>query len=228
MLGLYGQQILIKNGNYYVRCYPCHVTLAQNKHTDKLKDISDSSVSQQTTSNNHPVNNDCFDSSEDEKSHNAEGMSTSNIDIEINTSEKYAIVELKKHQDVRYLPKDCTEWKQTHIISCSGKATKKFKGCWNTQENENEPVKCIDFERNVQDFKILDEPNLNSVVDNLSDNMQALEINVSEVLHNSIKTETEEAKQKELASWIKEDVYKEFQMKSKNHFNTLSSFTKSH
>ena len=32
--------------------------------------------------------------------------------------------------------------------------------------------------------------------------MQSLEINVLELLHNSIKTETEEAKQKELTSWI--------------------------
>ena len=39
--------------------------------------------------------------------------------------------------------------------------------------------------------------------------MQSLEINVLELLHNSIKTETEEAKQKELASWIQVDVYKE-------------------
>ena len=32
--------------------------------------------------------------------------------------------------------------------------------------------------------------------------MQSLEINVLELLHNSVKTETEEAKQKELTSWI--------------------------
>ena len=39
--------------------------------------------------------------------------------------------------------------------------------------------------------------------------MRSLEINVLEPLHNSIKTETEEAKQKELTSWIQVDVYKE-------------------
>ena len=39
--------------------------------------------------------------------------------------------------------------------------------------------------------------------------MQALEINVSEVLHNSIKTETEEAIQRELTAWEQENVYKE-------------------
>ena len=39
--------------------------------------------------------------------------------------------------------------------------------------------------------------------------MQALEINITEVLHNSIKTKSEKAKQKELASWIQENVYKE-------------------
>ena len=39
--------------------------------------------------------------------------------------------------------------------------------------------------------------------------MQSLEINVLELLQNSINTETEEAKEKELASWIQVDVYKE-------------------
>ena len=39
--------------------------------------------------------------------------------------------------------------------------------------------------------------------------MRSLEINVLEPLHNSINTETEEAKQKELTSWIQVDVYKE-------------------
>ena len=37
--------------------------------------------------------------------------------------------------------------------------------------------------------------------------MQSLDINVLELLHNSIKTEFEEAKQKELTSWIQVDVY---------------------
>ena len=39
--------------------------------------------------------------------------------------------------------------------------------------------------------------------------MQSLQINVLKLLHNSIKTETEEAEQKELNSWIQVDVYKE-------------------
>ena len=111
------------------------------------------------------------------------------------------------------------EWEQTQIISRGRTAIGKFKGCWNTQENEDEPVKCIDFERDVQEFKILDEPNLDSVVDNLSDSMEALQINVSEVLQNSTKTETEEAKQKELAAWI-QDVYKEIPNESQKNIST--------
>ena len=43
-------------------------------------------------------------------------------------------------------------------------------------------------------------------MENLPYNMQALEINVSEVLYNTIKTETLEAKQKELAFWQKESL----------------------
>ena len=95
-----GQQILIKHGSYYIRCHTFHITLAQNKHVDKSKDTSDSSVSQQTTSNSHAVNNNSFDSSEDEKSYNVKEMSASNAHIETNASEKYTIVELKKHQVV--------------------------------------------------------------------------------------------------------------------------------
>ena len=67
------------------------------------------------------------------------------------------------------------------MISHGGKAISIFKGCWNSQGNENEPVKCIDLERGVKEFKILHEPNLTSAVGNSTDSMQALEINVSEV-----------------------------------------------
>ena len=38
---------------------------------------------------------------------------------------------------------------------------------------------------------------------------QALEMNVLVLLHNFIKTEAEEANEKELASWIQENVHKE-------------------
>ena len=40
-----------------------------------------------------------------------------------------------------------------------------------------------------------------------SHNMQALEINVPEVLHNTIKTKTVEVKQKDLALWKQQSVY---------------------
>ena len=71
--------------------------------------------------------------------------------------------------------------KKTQMISHGRKAISIFKWCWNTQGNENEPVKCIDLERDVKEFKILHEPNLTSVVGNSTDSMQPLEINVSEV-----------------------------------------------
>ena len=38
---------------------------------------------------------------------------------------------------------------------------------------------------------------------------QALEMNVLVLLHNFFKTEAEEVNEKELASWIQENVYKE-------------------
>ena len=58
----------------------------------------------------------------------------------------------------------------------------------------------------MEKFKLYPEQNLNKTMDNLSYNMQALEINVSEVLHNTIKTKTMEAKKKKLALWKKESV----------------------
>lgn len=52
--------------------------------------------------------------------------------------------------------------------------------------------------------------------------MQALEINISEVLHISIKTETE-------ASWLQEDVYREVPNEGQKTIpNSNGSFIKSH
>ena len=71
---------------------------------------------------------------------------------------------------------------------------------------------------------LLDQSSLGSVVDNLLDKVQAVKINVSNIVHNTIKAETEEAKKfkkrnkKELVLWILEDVYKEVPNKGQNLF----------
>ena len=56
-------------------------------------------------------------------------------------------------------------------------------------ENENAPIKCTDFESNIEAFEILDEPNLEKIVENLSSGIQALETNVSEILHQLNKNQ---------------------------------------
>ena len=77
----------------------------------------------------------------------------------------------------------------------------KMQRCWNTQENENAPMKFVYFERGIEAFEIIDESNLESTVENSSHSMQALKIDGSEIPHNSIKTKKGEAKQRELVSW---------------------------
>lgn len=109
--------------------------------------------------------NNCLDSSDDEVDDNQPDLE---IDLNKNST---TIKDLKKHQIVKYRPKGSSEWKQTQIISRGGKASGIYKGVWNTQENENEPIKFIDFERDVQEFEIVDAPNLESVVDNLSESL---------------------------------------------------------
>ena len=38
-------------------------------------------------------------------------------------------------------------------------------------ENENAPLKRIDFEKDIEAFEILDEPNLESIVENFPNSM---------------------------------------------------------
>ena len=181
------------------------MTLTREEPIDSLKDTDITLDNQQDAINKMQTNNDnnYLDSSDDEVDDNQPDLE---IDLNKNST---TIKDLKKHQIVKHRPKGSSEWKQTQIISRGGKASGIYKGVWNTQENENEPIKFIDFERDVQEFEIVDAPNLESVVDNLSESLQALETNVSEILNSSIKTETEEAKQRELTSWRQEEVYKE-------------------
>lgn len=68
--------------------------------------------------------------------------------------------ELKKNESIKYLPKNSTEWKETR----GGKATEKYKGYWNTQENENAPLKCIGFDRDIEALEILDEPSIETLL----------------------------------------------------------------
>ena len=168
VLGQDGQQLLIKHGSTYVRCHPCHVTLTREKHFDSSKDSNESLDIQQTveskiqqTDNNidHFESSDEDDSNDQEMINNNEQhldlVNDNQQNLEIDSNKKATINDLKKHQTVKYLPKDSAEWKHTQIISRGGKTSGKYRGVWNTQEKENEPIKFIDFERDIQEFSAI-------------------------------------------------------------------------
>ena len=143
--------IKIIYGNVYIRCHPCHVTLARNKPnghtnnaTNKTENNDKANINIDSTVNDY---DDSCNSSGDENQH-FENKKDNDNEITENNSKKVdsSTNELKKNQNTKYLSKNSAEYKETQLISYGRKATGKYIGCWDTHNNENAP---IDFEREI-------------------------------------------------------------------------------
>ena len=96
---------------------------------------------------------------------------------------KTSVTELQKNKGLVYLSQRILQngKKQFYYVEIRPHEN---MWCWKTEVNENFRVICIDLERDVKRFKVCLQQNLEKTIDNLSHSIHALEINLSEVLHN--------------------------------------------
>ena len=94
----------------------------------------------------------------------------------------------KEHQKVKYKEKESNEWKECQILSRGGKASGKYKFCLNIKNLEDDSTRCIDWKDSIDEWEVIEE----NVMMNTNKNLDFAE-----------------AKQKELDSWKKLNVYEQ-------------------
>ena len=201
VIGVDGQQILVKHGNTYIRCHPPHVTLKDEKssnrsftnsiHADenaskssttdiaankRCGNISTQSEINPTSTESHP---DIWSDSDDEQTQN---------DIEPSNGSALDVRIPKKGTKISYKVPGGEEEIQATLLGRAGKATGKSKYWYNVQ-NDDQSFESLNFERITERNEI---PTESILLTQVSD-----------------QTDVKAAKIKELDNWKIHNVYSE-------------------
>ena len=159
VIGVDGQQILVKHGSTYIRCHPSHVTLKDEKssnrsftssiHADenaskssttdmaankRCGNISNQSENNPTTTESHP---DIWSNSDDEQTQN---------DIEPSNGSVLEVRIPKKGTKISYKAPEGKEKIQATVLGRAGKATSKNK-YWYSVQNDDQSLESLNSER---------------------------------------------------------------------------------
>ena len=233
VIGHDSQQILIKHGGTYVRVHLCRVMLEKsmggtesNTENDSSEDCDDRIARCESKRSNENLvarkngstseSSDEFslnmDHSQPENSqdqsrveqHSSSPMvqhqnapaktprDTTGIPAELDQSAK-----LKKDSKIMYKLADDDEWISARVLSRAGKVTGKYSHHWNILNSGEDSPSELNFATPDLEWKF-------HQADTSTD-----EINLCDVYLSHVNKEVEDAKSKELQTWVKEGVYEE-------------------
>ena len=147
-----------------------------------------------------------------ENAENIENLRTENEQLEENNPNSRREIDrdkkfrdLKKGKLIKYKRYDNDNWESGILHSRSGKVKGKYGNEWNI-ENSDGSIKWIDFKRMVEDIRT-DGDSEDEVYEETQETQE--EIFVSQTFFNQWNKQVEEAKERELSSWVEKEVYEE-------------------
>ena len=120
---------------------------------------------------------------------------------ESTTGNSNHVINPRKNSLIRYRSAS-NDWATGKVLSRSGKATGKYKHNWNVETATGEIVE-MDFSKEIGNWEYVEQDNLHD----------SEEINLCHIFNAEADEKTLEAKQRELKSWIDEEVYEEVEDK---------------
>lgn len=215
VIGQDGQQVLVKHGSVYVRVHPCRLVLEKGEacpHLPQGNQIEAIVADKDVIPAEQIEQNECSSGSEDEQQRENEETSSANVtpqepnDQEPNIHQpehlSNAFKMPKVKQKVKYLPVNDTNWKTVEVVSRAGKATGKYKH-WLNVRNEGNEIEIIDWENGVQEWHENNDEE-NSENPNEPQN-ETVYFSVNQI--DADPTLINEAKERELDNWKKNNVY---------------------
>ena len=228
VLGTDSQQVLLKHGGIYVRVHKCRLMLAEDSQVSVQREKDEDLVltekpnefTMRSDSEHEAQKNDSEDNAaigdEVDATHNKNVDTDSDEDADLSFKDctiespnsglsladnccSNTITELpklKKGMKIDYKESDSDEWKTATVISRAGKVSGIYKNSWNIKDDTGNFV-----EINTENVQW--QPSNANVASSDS------EMNLGETYLTEVETATNEAKSRELESWIREDVYQE-------------------
>ena len=200
VIGWEHKQVLVKHGGTYVRVHPCRLTLYPNQQTfsektDTNEDIEPPNQDSETTQLPAPV----YD--ETDMHSDLERTQPDNIDTPPNTAKKSITLPKPGQTILCKLQNDVDqEWRRLRVISRAGKASGRNRNLMNVAMEQGEPF-WMDFEYGVLEWREEVQPPTDESEDEQS---STGEVNVIAVCASN---PLDQAKKRELQSWIENKVY---------------------
>ena len=160
VLGRDGQCVLIRHGGFYVRVHPCRLMITNDKDTVEGHDFD--CTRETATVDVSPVPQNLNHVSDDEESskgsvsvpcelepvENTPHTPASDSDVPVKPLETQISVPLKG-QHIRYSLRGEDEWFEGKVHSRAGKATGKYRYCFNIQDVSSSDIRELDFQKDV-------------------------------------------------------------------------------
>ena len=221
VIGRDGKQVLVRHGGVYVRVHSCRLSKVPNKvceepssasntereqaESDRVRNFPSSNLSHYPIEDDTPTpvssrDEDCED---DEDDHLSTDNEVSEPPVSTAMSSEAPTVVLPQQNSnlsaigrkpkvglrIQGVHSETGELVSGKIVSRAGKSTGKYKNCFNLESDSDGTTSCINLDQDLSSWKVV------------SDEEEML------VLFNS--TEVVNAKEKEIANWLENDVYEE-------------------
>ena len=199
VIGRDGKQVLVRHGGVYVRVHQCRLTRVpsslQGRCDESENNIPSVDDAQQDKSfgghDGVPVEDSEDESDDVECSGDSVAEETKIIEAEVDPGVQEAGLPppVRVGQRIQGVHKISGELKSGRILSRAGKATGKYKNCYNVKWDSDGTEGWIDVSKDLSDLQVLNE-----------------DVEMVVLFHSD---ETMDAKRKELKNWEENDVFEE-------------------
>ena len=157
-----------------------------------------------------------------EQQHVQDGSSTNVSEQDQVGSSQATLTMPKPKQKIKYLTVNDSNWKVGEVISRAGKATGKYKHWWNVR-NEDDTIECIDWKNNVKEWHVENHEEDNNPSESTQENEETVYFSVSQMEVDPVLID--EAKERELNNWKKNNVYEVLPFTGQKYVSTRWVFT---
>ena len=226
VLGQDGKVVFVRHGNIYVRVHPCRLIRVgeefhnsqKRDHRQEIQNEGDHDQSQIDQFKSGVTDKPLQQVAEEDDDaditpdglEDAEEGEPSSPQNEVNQRKSIRSSQQlpKVKQNITYLPTGGSTWIECEVVQRSGKATGKYRNWFYVKEKgDDASLKELDFEKDVQDWKVVENNSTERDESGASEEANAVFI----PLQRHDEPEVRVAKEEELASWKKFQVYEELE-----------------
>lgn len=195
VIGRDGKQILVRHGGVYVRAHACRVTRAPEQNT-AVEDEANTDAVQE-----NPIREAVQEYPSDDESGDGVGVANNepdNSSIRVDQIPKVAV-----GQRIKGIHAESGEFMSGKILSRAGKATGRFKHCYNLQRDSDGGVGWVDLQKDFSTWEVVDDDTELLVLFSSDDVSNAKESEITNWRNNNVYDEVDDSGQDAISvRWV--------------------------